>query len=59
MLSYAGLHLGEAKGGICPPENRMAPLGYIVCIVTYIILKRFMNHMMSYHSYLIKIKFLH
>ena len=32
----AGLHLGGwARGGIYPPENRMAPLGYVVCIVTY------------------------
>ena len=54
-----GLHLGTVRGGICPPWKQDGPLGYVVCIVTYIILKRFMNHMMSHHSYLIKIKFLH
>ena len=54
MVAFRG-----ARGGIYPPENRMAPLGYVMCIVTYIILKRFMNHMMSHYRYLIKIKFLH
>ena len=47
-IIYAGLHLGGQEGYL-PPENRMAPLGYVVCIVTYIILKRFMNHIMSHH----------
>ena len=37
LVEQEGLHLGEAREGICPPENRMAFLGYIVCIVTYII----------------------
>ena len=34
-VRIAGLHLGGTRG---PPDNRMAPLGYVVCIVTYIIL---------------------
>ena len=52
VLYIAVLHLGGREGAF-------APLGYVVCIATYIILKRFMNHMMRHHSYLIKIKFLH
>ena len=60
LSTETGLHLGGgARGAFAPPKNKMAPLGYVVCIVTYTILKRFMNHMMSHHSYLIKIKFLH
>ena len=50
MCTYAGLYLGGREGHL-PPENRMAPLGYVVCIVTYIILKRFTNHMMNHHNY--------
>ena len=57
LVEQAGLHLGEAREGICPPENRMAPLGSVLCIVTYIIFERVINHM-SHHCYLIKIKFL-
>ena len=52
VLYIAVLHLGGREGAF-------SPLGYVVSIVTYIILKRFMNHMMSHYSYLIKIKFLH
>ena len=58
-LLFTGLHLGGGERGHLPPLKTGWPLGYVVCIVTYIILKRFMNHMMSHHSYLIKIKFLH
>ena len=57
QLEYRVAFRGR-EGAFAPPENRMA-LGYVVCIITYIILKRLMKHMMSHHSYLIKIKFLH
>ena len=53
----AGLHLGRREGAFAPLKTEWPP--DVVCIVTYIILKRFMNRMMSHHIYLIKIKFLH
>ena len=52
VRTYRIAFRGGREGAFAAPENRMALLGYIVCIVTYIILKKFMNHMMSHHSYL-------